>query len=202
MNDVRIAAALLMITFAACGGGASQRDEVAKRIQELRAEQAEQEAALIHIQADIARARAELAQAELEAAASRCQARRAKVEAAREVIFSDCVAAVADYHACAARNAEGTSTKTMTGCGVGVLLSLLTAGAAAPLALGGCALGRLAGTEAEEACGPAPQCTMARDEAEQLALKEEGLDAMPMCPGTTTAEAADIPAADGDPIRE
>ncbi len=180
-----------LLLASACAGSSANHveDDLQRRICRLRAEQTAQEVQLIEIQQEIIQARAELAEAQLRAEAHRCEAQRAHLEARSEVLFADCVKTHAQYQACVAETEKDSTQSTAWGCAGGFLASLLTMGAALPLAAAGCAVGAAVGPDALETCGPPPMCVLDRLSYQADVLREAGLQIFPEC-GDEDAQAS------------
>src|SRR6476646_5433050 len=147
---MRTAAVVWVVLLAAACGGASQglRDDIAS----LRRQQTAERARLDAVRGQIASANAEADRARENAQFEQCRSVVARLDAQVQVTRATCMAEIASERECAAGNSAHTAGATAIGCVVGIGLSVITAGAAAPLGLAGCAAGYVAGAASPDAC--------------------------------------------------
>jgi len=152
------------------------------RLRDIEGRIAASERRLEQIQAEVSSSEARAEEARQLAIMERCKAGNAQIVAQASAYQAQCLGEVAAYNACEAKRSEAKADGTIVGCLFGIGVALATSGAAAPLALGGCAVGRLASESGE--C-PRPQCAAEFDRAELRALHQLGLTELPMCGGYT-----------------
>jgi hypothetical protein len=139
------------------------------------------------VDARLARTRELIRESEQRAEAARrvaiaveCRAEVASIDAEASEQIADCLAAQTRTAACRANVARQAADNTLLGCAGGILLGVVTGGAAAPMALLGCGLGRAASTD-EAACG---QTVCSSKSAVLLqVLAKHGIERLPMCGG-------------------
>jgi S1-C subfamily serine protease len=164
---------------AGCGGATpGLRGDVA----ELRALHAQEQVKLDAIRAEISAAEVRAGEAQREAAFSECRAQVAGVEAAVAGAAAECARRVAAYNACRAENEARAAKSGLLGCVFGIGAAALSGGAAAPLALSGCGLGVAVGSASASECDEVPSCATEPDHVTPI-LQERGLEVVPMCGG-------------------
>lgn len=167
------AAAVLVTTFTlGCGGGSA---ELSGRIAQLRSEQAQR-------QADLERIQQEIRTAQIEQQRQQCRAYAARLQAEVALASANCLEARSQYAACVANNEAHKSKGGLLGCLVGLGAAVATGGAAAPMAVAGCAGGLLVGGATTNSCGQNPVCTIDETLLQSAALAQDGLTAWPQCP--------------------
>ena len=158
----------------------------------LRAQQAAASERLATLLRDADRAEVRRTRAERQARESECRAEALRVDADAAALTSACARRHAEVLQCRANVAKAQADSTLFGCLAGIGAGIVTGGAGAPIALLGCAGGRvLARSESvcgEERCDPAPET------AYRLALTREGRT-LPMCGGWLGAELKEQPRA-------
>jgi hypothetical protein len=160
-----------LVGLVVASSGCSQEGDPRLSALETRIAQEQVKLDAIRQQVATAEARAEAARIEAEYQGCRAQVKevRAEVERRRSVCAKD----VADHNFCLAQNSEREATSGLWGCGLGIVAAAFSAGAAAPWALGGCAVGMGTGAAAADQC-PAPICTNEMDHAASDVLAERG----------------------------
>lgn len=156
----------------ACGGSG---DDVARRVEELRGEQRRREMELAVLDQRIQAAR-------LEQARQECRALQASLLSEVALRRADCIGRRAEFAKCLAQNEAHTSKSGMFGCGLGLGAALLTGGAAAPWAAGGCLGGLAAGGATTQGCGQSPVCTPDENVLAGETLASRGMASWPQCP--------------------
>lgn len=156
----------------ACAGSG---DDVARRVQELRAEQQRRQMELVALDQRIQAARVEQQRQE-------CRALAANLMSEIAVRRVDCIGRRAEFAKCSAENKAHTSNSGMVGCGLGLGAAILTGGAAAPWAAGGCLGGLAAGSATTETCRQVPVCTVDEAVLAHEVLASRGMNVWPQCP--------------------
>ena len=177
----RLGAALLLI---GC------RTSVEQSLEQLRAQQASAGERLALLLRDAEHAEARRTRAEHKARESECRAEALRVDADAAALTSACARRHAEVLQCRANVAKAQADSTLFGCLAGIGVGIVTGGAGAPIALLGCAGGRVLGQSAsicgDERCDPAPETAYRR------ALGREGRT-LAMCGGWVGAELEERP---------
>ncbi len=133
--------------------------------------------------------RREVAVSEIAAAASRqraeyeeCRANLAKLGAEISKRKSACSVEKSMDAQCHAKNEAHRSNSGIGGCLLGIGAAVVTGGAAAPLALGGCGVGLLAGSATGEPCGSST-CVDDETAIATTLMQEQHLTTVPTCRG-------------------
>jgi hypothetical protein len=175
----RVVLASCLLWSVACGGGGpGLRGDVV----ELRALHAQEQVKLEAIQAEIGAAEVRAGEAQREAAFSECRAQVAGLEADAAAAAADCARQVAAYSMCRAENEARAAKGGFWGCLGGIGAAVLSAGAAAPLALGGCGIGMALGSASASECDDVPACAANPDHVSPV-LRARELEVVPMCGG-------------------
>ena len=156
----------------ACG---NPGDDVASRVEELRAEQHRRQMELAALEQRIQAAR-------LEQQRQECRGLEANLRSEVMIRRADCIGKRAEFAKCLAENDAHTSNSGMLGCGLGLGAALITGGAAAPWAAGGCLSGLAAGSATTKACGQGPVCTPDDTVLAGEVLVSRGMNYWPQCP--------------------
>lgn len=177
-----IAAAMLAACCSGCvtTGAGSQAQGSDPRLEDIERRIASSEQRLEQVRVEITASEARADQARQQAEIEQCKAQNSQIKAQAMAFQAQCLEEVASYNACEARRAESRADGTILGCLFGIGVAYATAGAALPLALGGCALGKVAGTRPE--C-PVPSCTADFQGVEARVLRQAKLAELPMCGG-------------------
>jgi outer membrane murein-binding lipoprotein Lpp len=171
LGGATVTAALGAILLACRSSG----DDVARRVQELRAEQQRRQMELAILDQRIQAARMEQQRQE-------CRALAASLMSEIAVRRAQCIGERAEFAKCLAENKAHTSNSGMLGCGLGLGAALLTGGAAAPWAAGGCLGGLAAGSATTETCGQSPVCTPDENVLARDILASRAMSYWPQCP--------------------
>lgn len=155
------------------------------------------------VKAEVAAAEERAEAARVEAEFQACQAKVTQLRAEVERRRAQCAKDLADRNLCIAHNSERTATTGIVGCGLGLAVAALSAGSAAPWALGGCAAGTGAGALSGDEC-PEATCAANLDAIDQDVVRESGLEKIPRCGGFAGLEVAEgrAVALHGVPIKE
>ncbi|MET0344562.1 MAG: PDZ domain-containing protein [Polyangiales bacterium] len=167
--------ALLVLIAAGC------TSRVDRSLASLKAQQdaAARRLAVLVRDADAAEARR--ARAEREARASECRAEALRVDAEAAALTSSCAHRHAEVLQCRANIAKAQADSTLYGCLAGIGVGIVTGGSGAPIALLGCAGGRVLGAS-DDLCGEA-RCDPAPEVAFRKALAGVHGGKLPMCGG-------------------
>ncbi len=150
------------------------------QLHQLELEQERQTLRLIEVRVAVDESEARALQAQAEEERARCFAQVAELDARVSLREAQCYEARASHQRCLATGERERTDGTLLGCVFGLGVAAATGGAAAPLALGGCAAGRVGGEAAADACKK-PRCTTRRSRLERRVLKKAGLTEYPVC---------------------
>ncbi len=172
-----VAGIATVVTLLALGCGSSAAEgrveqSLAQRVAALRSEQQLR-------QTELAAVRTQIVQAQHALERHRCEAQRAEIGSAVAVARADCLGQRAQFFACGAGNAERRSSSGFWGCLLGLGAAVVTGGAAAPMTLAGCGIGRESASATD--CGVDPVCTPDPAVLEARMLATRGLSALPSC---------------------
>lgn len=145
-----------------------------ERVAALRAEQTKRQEELDGLRVQIERAQAEVAHRQFEAQV-------AALKAGASYRTAACMAGLAEHGRCMAAAAAKTTGTGFWGCVGGLAAAILTGGAAAPFAAGGCGVGLTVGSAMAEACVPPPECTNNFEQNLSAAMAAQGLQELPQC---------------------
>jgi hypothetical protein len=134
------------------------------------------------VRRDIATSEAAAMQAKERAKFEECHADQAGITANAKVSVAACYERQAQHAECVAHGEAHTADAGVAGCLGGILVAALTGGAAAPLALGGCAVGAAAGEATRDEC-PAAACSTDLATAINASLTARRLSSFPACGG-------------------
>lgn len=180
----RSQAAALLALCSLFGCGAAARAGVQASIDELEQRQRAADAQLQTTLAAIAEAEHREQIAAKQAAAAQCRAQVMGLAAEAAEHLSRCSLARASVAQCQAKVAKAQADNTILGCLFGIGASVVSGGAAAPLAMAGCGLGRLAGQdEIDCATGDGAAMDCSERGAQRVVLQAHGLPTIPMCGG-------------------
>jgi hypothetical protein len=150
------------------------------RLDELEAAIAREEARLDQVQRDVLASEQRAAEARSLAETEACLAKNAEIRSSVAMSQAQCLEEVSAYNGCEAAASEARADSTLLGCLFGIGLATVTGGAAAPIALGGCALG---GAVSPGGTCTKPGCADDFDQLERRALARLKLAELPMCGG-------------------
>ena len=151
------------------------------RLSNLEAEEVRRRAKLDELEQQITMAELRADYAKAYAGYQECKAARASISAEVKVRRAGCAQELAGHAQCVAENDKKTSTGAATGCLIGIGLAAITGGAAAPIALAGCAGGAAIGTATRSKCGDVPRCMSYINSMEPIVLADMGLSEKPTC---------------------
>jgi hypothetical protein len=121
-------------------------------------------------------------QAEVEARFHECRAEVAEATAQFAFTRAQCLEQLASEAQCRAEVEREKGDGTLMGCGLGILLALVSGGSAAPIALGGCMTGRALADAAARECGSS-QCANHLVDEQRAWFREKGWPELPQCGG-------------------
>jgi PDZ domain len=151
-------------------------------LEAVRAELAFDEPRLVLVRAELAASEDKAARAKSKAEFEGCRATQASIQAEATIAVADCQRRSAEYAQCEARNESRTAETGVGGCVLGIFAAIVTGGAAAPLAAGGCAAGAVVGAARADDC-PAAGCNADPAIAFNAAVARHGLMVFPVCGG-------------------
>jgi hypothetical protein len=171
-----IAANVAVLVSCGCSASTQRQIDTLRTEEKLESERLDvlhREIAASELQAEKAKARANFEE---------CRSIAASIRAEATIAVAACQEETARHAECAAENESRTAKSGVTGCIGGILLAGLTGGAAAPIALGGCALGTAAGGASAVECPTVP-CSVDPGAALATALGASQLTRFPICGG-------------------
>lgn len=151
------------------------------RLSKLEAEEVRRRETLDELEQQIAMAEVRADYAKAYAGYQECKAARASISAEVKVQRALCAQEMAGHAQCVAENEKKTSKGAAAGCLVGIGLAAITGGAAAPVALAGCAGGAAIGSATRSKCGEVPRCVSYINSMEPIVLAQMGLSEKPTC---------------------
>lgn len=158
----------------------AKMDAIERAIVDLQTRHEAERARLDVLLREAREAELEAERAKVRAARERCRADGAKFDAGAYFAVAACMSRSAAHQACLAGKAKARGKSSLWGCLLGIGAAALTAGSAAPIALGGCGLGLAAGPTDSE-CGEAPECSTELDDYRKDVLSTHRLDGVPLC---------------------
>lgn len=123
-----------------------------------------------------------------------CKARNERFKAEAAELTASCSYQQAEQARCAAQVEREKGDSSLVGCIAGLGFAAVTGGAAGPLALGGCATGRVVGEMGAKEC-PLPPCQIEYSQRSPLSIviAREKLSTLPLCGGRLGLDLEDRP---------